>query len=375
MKKFQGYNRVVLGCDPEFFFSKKGEVIGSEKVIPDGGLVYDANQPYGIGDIKSKGRSKIVRDGVQAELNPAPKTCRDLLNSEIAHCFKRLAETISDKSLVDFSQVVEVSKEELKSLSPASRTFGCMPSYNVYDKKSAIKVDPSVYRFRSAGGHIHLGVPVGENKEEESRIKKALKNTKIMVPVLDILVGNTCVLIDRNPWAKERRKNYGRAGEHRKPKYGLEYRTLSNFWLQSKQLASFVTGMSRFAVQVVSQSTKENNYAKELMSLVDMKDIVRAIDENDFDLAMANFDKIEQFIMDVCPDEAYSFPLGKSNIKEFRYFISKGVDYWFKTNPLEHWLSLLGPSSNNKVDNIHRLGWESFLEQTVRADMAKNNIK
>jgi len=25
---------ITMGCDPEFFFSKKGEIIGSEKIIP-----------------------------------------------------------------------------------------------------------------------------------------------------------------------------------------------------------------------------------------------------------------------------------------------------------------------------------------------------
>ena len=40
-------------------------------------------------------------------------------------------------------------------------------------------------------------------------------------------------------------------------------------------------GMARFAVQVVSQSTKEDNYAKELLSLVDIKEVEKAIKDVD----------------------------------------------------------------------------------------------
>ena len=61
MKKLTYLNYVTLGCDPEFFFSKNGAIVGSEKVLDKNGFVVN-------------GSSKFVIDGVQAELNPIPNT-------------------------------------------------------------------------------------------------------------------------------------------------------------------------------------------------------------------------------------------------------------------------------------------------------------
>ena len=73
------YQHVIsLGCDPEFFFSKKGKVIGSEKVLPENGLC------------DSSGYGKIVMDGVQAEINPSPSTCRASLGYNIRNCFTNI---------------------------------------------------------------------------------------------------------------------------------------------------------------------------------------------------------------------------------------------------------------------------------------------
>ena len=80
------FKSIVFGCDPEFFFSKNGEVIGAEKVIAENGLEYKRGdfEDKKDGDTVSgysrgAGNSKIIIDGVQAELNPRANTCRALL--------------------------------------------------------------------------------------------------------------------------------------------------------------------------------------------------------------------------------------------------------------------------------------------------------
>src|SRR3990167_542478 len=111
MKKLQ-YGMVNIGCDPEFFFSKKGKIIGSEKIIPKDGL-------YG------NPGSKIIIDGVQAELNPRENACREILANEIKACFKSLDRKLQETKGIkaDFSQTIEISKQELKSLDEKSRTL------------------------------------------------------------------------------------------------------------------------------------------------------------------------------------------------------------------------------------------------------------
>ena len=350
-----------MGCDPEFFFTRGGKVIGSEKVLPEDGL---KSADYWGG--------KFIRDGVQAELNPTPSTCRAAVGNAIRACFKDLhTKILKDKADIsaDFSQCIEVSKEEMDSLSEKSKIFGCAPSTNIYNegkcKTSVIAVDPKKYFGRSAGGHIHLGTYNWYGYNDDKTAKDALKGADIMVPVLDIVVGNTCVLIDRAESNKERRKVYGKAGEFRLKTYGIEYRTLSNFWLRSHQLTSFVFGLSRLAYHLVTQSAPGNDYVKALFDAVKREDIVRAINENDFDLAMQNFKAIEDILVAACEGNFGNYPFSRGHMNHFYYFISKGVDHWFSKDVLKHWLD---------CPETHGHGWERWLECVVAGEYNKLKI-
>jgi len=359
MDKLKGVD-IIFGCDPEFFFSREGKILGAEKVVPKEGF-------SSFGGYGTDGKpSKIIIDGVQAELNPSPSHCRANLANEISRCFRQLHDEIkNDKTLVvDFSPLVKVSKEEMDSLSEASKRFGCAPSNNFYDttaKKSTIKVNPKIYRYRSAGGHIHLGV-----NQNDPKASSVLRDPKRITPLLDILVGNTCVLIDRDEGNIERRKVYGRAGETRSPAHGIEYRTLSNFWLRAYPLMSLAMGLARHAVAIVANSNDKNNYEKKLLSLVNMRSIRSAINRNSFDLAWRNFNKIEEFLMEITPGYSDSYPVNPKNINKFRHFVKmvkkNGLEYWFKEDPLRHWIHL--PEG-------HGCGFGDFLNGAVAKDMAK----
>lgn len=338
---------IMFGCDPEFFFTKGGLVVGAEKVLPKDGIVAENN---------TSTKSRIIIDGVQAELNPAPATCRQLLAKEISRCFVSVRDTIDKDFKLDFSQTVEVPKENFDDLSDGSKKFGCMPSKNAYKtaKASKITVDPTVYRSRSAGGHIHLGRYQGTTSLD--------KRPKRTVAMMDLIVGNTSVLIDRDEGNIERRKNYGRAGEYRTPKHGIEYRTLSNFWLKDYALMSFVMGLSRLAVSIV-----EEGLDKKFLKLVDMEDVEKAINNNDFDLAYENFLKIEPLISEITPKTFHeNHALSAYNIPHFKYFVEKGLAHWFKTDPYKHWLEM-------NLNYYNKKGWESFLQDVVRVEMEKNN--
>jgi hypothetical protein len=356
-------NSPYLGCDPEFFFKVDGEVIGAEKIIPKEGIkhIHQANLGTAVPDTQSK----FIIDGVQAELNPRPFTCRANLANEIAACFKTLKAELAKqkgKVQVDFSRTIEISKENLDQLSEDSKKFGCAPSKSVY-RNAGVKIDtinPTEYRTRSAGGHIHFGH--GTLPALQIALKYEFKKT---VAMLDIILGNTCVLIDRAESNVERRKLYGRAGEFRLPAHGLEYRTLSNFWLTSYPLMSLVFGLGRLAVQLVGDNVNSDKFFKEFTSKVKPKDIRNAINNNDFDLAMANFKAIESILVEVAPPYDY-VPIHSENIKEFYHFVStvkeQGLEYWWKDDPMTHWTTL---------PEAHLGGFADFLKGGVRRDMNK----
>ena len=338
-----------MGSDPELFVKDGDRIIGSEKVIPPEGLL------------------GIVRDGVQIELHPEPYVCRASAANTLAGLFHSLQRHLSKvPSLsVCFDEVVELSKAEMDELSPESRVLGCQPSLNIYDDKAEVRVPPD-YPVRSAGGHIHVGNSLqGED-------------AKRFIAVMDVLVGNTCVLIDRHPKAAERRQVYGRAGEYRIQPYGVEYRTLSNFWLQGHQLWSLIGGLTKLAQGIVSyrghyeKTGKKDAWGydqmdwvkpegcdpvKDLFANVEQELVRKAINENDLSLAYKNWEGVKAFLTEHVPQQDSG--LHAENLENFEYFAKvvqeKGLQTFFG-DPLRQWLYL---------GDQHGRGWESFSDQVL----------
>lgn len=365
--------RPFLGCDPEFFFkTKDNQTVGAEKVFKKDGLPVEDRH----------GKHKFIIDGVQAELNPAPQICRAYLGNSIKSCMIELDKTLKlqNKGLTaDFSRTVEISKENLMDLDEEARKFGCAPSLSAASTVG-IKIqdiDPTEYRVRAAGGHIHIGHHGANLRETDVyyRLHKAVtEDAERTVKMLDLICGNTCVLIDRDPSNVERRKLYGRASEYRLPKHGLEYRTLSNFWLQSYQLMSFTFGMARLAVQLMSDNKNHNLFYEEFTSLVKTKDVEDAINFNDFDQAMNNFLTIQPLILKV-PADTGALPISPSTIDAFHYFVKtskkEGLQKWFPQDPMTHWTT---------IPECHTGGCHDWFLQTVdpvrkKLEPAKAKVK
>jgi hypothetical protein len=314
-------NAPNFGSDPEGFFKLKNRIVGSEKLIPETGI----SAHYG----------SIVRDGVQFELNPYPSPLLHRFGDNISDLFKQLVKRINEDGrgiTVCFDGLVEVDRKELNSLCGASRILGCMPSYNVYGDKP-INVDPVTYRKRSAGGHIHFGF------DNEA----LLDDRRRLVPVCDVLVGMLSVLLDRDAGAAERRENYGRAGEFRTPKHGLEYRTTSNYWLRSYTLLNFVFGMAGAAYDLAYQTCNGNQTVwNSLVGSVNIQRVAETIDYNNFPVALANFKRLIPFLKQELPANGY--PLTPTNLTKFVDFVTAveryGIQKFFPTeNILNSWIA------------------------------------
>jgi hypothetical protein len=375
-EKIKEYPRFHYGCDPELFLSSGGHIVGAERFIPREGL-------SGHNGIAS---NKAVLDGVQVELHPAPMACREQLGQCLASSFRTLKGHLKKHKYdaqVSFQGVVEVPKEELERLSAAARTLGCAPSQNIHGSPSiALSEITAEYRVRSAGGHIHIGLPKTKGVGYDSwkgtyKVPPAPDRDHFpadrLVPLLDILVGNTCVLLDRDPQQVERRKVYGRAGEYREPPHGIEYRTLSNFWLRSYPLMSLVMGLTRLAGAVIyANNTYDGSFETKLRSLVDIDQVQRAINENNLILARANYAKVREFIAEnvaenTCKPEDHVLPLDPNTLREFDHFLSKPIHEWFPEDPFEYWCDL-----GTEIRPTKGEGWENFLLNVVRKDWVES---
>ena len=334
-----GYHPLCFGADPEIFLTEDGKIVGAETVLPRNGLGVQSG-------------NRVMIDGVQAELQPNPSVCRVALASNITSCYSQLFRFLQNKQrrkiAINFSKVIRMSRTDLNALSEKARILGCEPSFNVYTGgQSDLMINPARSLMRSAAGHIHVGL------QRPTQNQKAWIDSTVRA--LDLIVGNTCVLIDRDPANAIRRKVYGRAGEFRLPTHGIEYRTLSNFWLHSYQLMSLVIGLVDVAVNVAQV---EDVTVRDFLTTVNHRRVARAINTNNATLAQTNFDEYVRPILERIHFDQKG--LCASRLPTFDYFVRKigeeGLDFWFPFDPVTHWLQRPDP---------YRSGWESFMDGVV----------
>jgi hypothetical protein len=228
-----------FGADPEFMLvDPNGKYISAIGVIPG-----TKAKKVDLGN-----SSFAFYDNVLVEVNIKPSSSRDDTIRNFRDCFKRLSKlTGKNRLVVQASQVYPASE----CLHEDAREFSCKPewclyvtnSYNQLRKLKPIRCPRN--NFRSAGGHVHVGSPLA------CKLGKPLQTLKM----LDLFLGGVSVLIDHDPTSLARKKLYGGAGNHRPcPKYGIEYRTLSNFWISSPELVMVIYDLTNLAMKLVNRA-------------------------------------------------------------------------------------------------------------------------
>lgn len=218
---------VTFGADPELFFRH-----------PNGHYVSAIDK---VGGTKEKPRpieiagAAVQEDNVAIEFNIAPVTNRKDFVRSIQDVLNYLDDFARKQKLtlaLDAAAIFPDSELE----DPRSWSFGCDPDFNAWLKceNYVPEREEQYLNLRSAGGHLHIGY---ENPQDDVSIE--------LVKLLDIFIGCPSVLVDKD---KLRRKMYGKAGAFRLKPYGVEYRTLSNYWLQSPAYMEFVINQANKAI-------------------------------------------------------------------------------------------------------------------------------
>lgn len=218
------------GSDPELFVEdENGEVIPSWLFLPDK-----------TSSIKnSTGYCSAFWDGFQAEYDTYACTCiasfTDIVRSGLL-LVNGAAKKHNPKAKLSLSSVLEVPRQYLVEADDKFVNFGCMPSLNVYGVRGEPTGNPRELPIRFAGGHIHLGM---------AKSLKTDEHYATVVRMLDALLGVPMVAVFRAYDNPARRRFYGLAGEHRRPKHGVEYRVLSNAWLSHPSVMNFTFDLAR----------------------------------------------------------------------------------------------------------------------------------
>lgn len=240
-----------MGTDPEFFVAApNGKRIPAFKVLND----------------KHTTKSGLFWDGFQAET----KVVASPDHMQLACNFNNQLQKLRDLGLQpSFGSCWRIPDEWLATADENHVALGCDPSYNLYGMTGRKVMEPRKLLWRFAGGHLHFELTPEELSGDA---------VSHMVWALDSILGIPCVALAAGYDNPIRRQYYGLAGEFRLPPHGLEYRSLSNFWLQHPIIFNLVTDLARHALNL-------GRARLERVVKMPRKQVVQAINFSDVRLA------------------------------------------------------------------------------------------
>lgn len=219
MKKDFGF--VKIGCDPELFVydTETSRFVSAHDLIP-GTKQEPRRVPLGA----------IQRDGVAAEFNIDParnrgefmrniRNVRDILEAAIRRQNPHYQLVAKPTATFDPEYFFKLPEETL--------ALGCEPDFSAYTMGPNPK--PHTFEpFRTGSGHVHIQFvedgKLANNVLEEEHMTKCAQLSK----ALDVTLLPLSKLWDNDD---KRAELYGKPGAFRPKPYGVEYRSLSNAWL------------------------------------------------------------------------------------------------------------------------------------------------
>lgn len=215
-----------LGADPEIFLLDRATEtlvsalgkIGGNKAFP----LQIEHLPKGF---------TLQEDNVALEFGIPPARTRAAFVRNIDTVVKAAQAKLP---AITFSSLSCVKFPKSELMHPLAHEFGCEPDYCAWTKEKNDKPHAFDETLRSAGGHVHI-----ETNLDPNEVGKAL----------DLFLAIPAILMD--PLGKQRQQLYGKAGAIRYKPYGLEYRVLSNFWIQKTKHVRWVWDSTAKALEYV----------------------------------------------------------------------------------------------------------------------------
>lgn len=234
---------LTTSADPEVFLEYKGKIVPGFAVLP----------PKKAPGLSLAGGGRYHEDGFQAEFSPCATACHETVAYSIWQTMTDMVNfaskdipyvegSIYEGVRVSDATFVELTPELLATGTDDQVALGCDSSENVWGHPAFSPNNSREFPFRMAGGHIHLG-KTHEAKWFHSRAERIIR-------AMDVFLGVPSVALLAGIEDPRRRQFYGRAGEFRFQKHGLEYRSLSNAWLQHPALTHLVLNLARGAFRL-----------------------------------------------------------------------------------------------------------------------------
>jgi len=220
----------TFGSDPELMLFRDGEPWSAIGVVQ--GSIENR--------IDSNGH-QFYYDNVLAECAIKPGNTKEEVIENFRKCLQIFADMVRPLELVAQASAI-FSNSQLNH--PDARRVGCAKDFCAYEMKQKEGPVEEILQgnLRSCGGHVHLGADILTTDGPEP---------VLAVYMLDLFLGVPSLWLDKDPTSAKRRSLYGHAGRYRVKPYGIEYRSLGNFWLQSPELVGLIYDLAMFSLEFV----------------------------------------------------------------------------------------------------------------------------
>lgn len=240
-------NKILLGCDPEIFLADAAGALHS--AIGKIGGTKQQPRPLPLGDGYA-----VQEDNVAIEFNIPPAATAEEFDKAIANTIAFLGEAVNDMYGLKLINMSAALFPEAELADPRALEFGCEPDYNAWTGKVNPRPKAADKRLRSCGGHVHVGYKFTSKEQARELIK-----------LMDFNLGVPSTLSDNGDMRKEL---YGKYGAMRFKPYGVEYRTLSNFWVFHPKLRNWVWEATNRAVQQFEAGMKVDHLQAEIQECI-----------------------------------------------------------------------------------------------------------
>jgi hypothetical protein len=212
---------VLIGSDPELFVHDGRKFVSGHNLIEG-----TKEEPFPV-----RGGA-IQVDGVALEFNTNPARGAKEFSNTVDKVLAELANKIPDHLRLVANPTADFAAKYFNALPAKAKELGCDPDFNAYSGEANPRPNADV-TFRTGAGHIHVGWTDVEDPLDPVHMDEC----RAIVQALDIFLGVPSTYLDGD---KKRRELYGKAGAFRPKTYGVEYRTLSNFWVMDDKLRQWV---------------------------------------------------------------------------------------------------------------------------------------
>lgn len=249
-------NEVTLGSDPEVFLYNPKE----GKFYPSSGFIKGTkDQPFVVEELGEGFCTQV--DNVMVEFNIPPSASKEDFSENLLKILNHIENNLPEQFVLQIQPSAQFEKEDLDI--DENQVLGCSEDFCVYTGENVSVTSLAGTNYRFAGGHIHVGYP-----------ERSFEKNEQLVKWMDVYLGVPSVLLDEDLY---RKSFYGTPGRYREKIFGIEYRTLSNFWVADPELHKWVYEQTLKAYYAVKNKVPlSKKLEDEVFDIITKNDVVGA---------------------------------------------------------------------------------------------------